>query len=223
MVAGTLTTYPNITHSVTPVGMAIKTLNFTVTEDGDPRGPLLRMFAEIENDSAQMECQFLPDIFLGLEDLVGLVDTPPYHGEITTTTTTDCLAPGETGVLMAVQRGISVDDLQMASTLTIALNPNNLQEYSPANEGPDITAAIAQTADGWTLSGTLTPTTTIWNYGMTVYPRDARGVLVAELLAFPGSLDTLPAGVPVPFETEAAECDFDDYLLFDTWIVGSAD
>ena len=223
MVSGTLTTYPNITPIVSPLGMTLETLNFTVTEDGDSRGPLVQMFAEIQNNSAQRECQFLPDVSLDFRELIGLVETPPYHGEITTTTITDCLAPGETGVLMAVQRGISLDDLEMASTLTIALGPNNLQEYSPATDGPDITTAIMQTADGWTLSGMLTPTTTIWNYGMTVYPRDARGVLVAELLAFPGNLDTLVAGVPVPFETEAADCDFDDYHLFDSWIVGSQD
>jgi len=223
MTSGTLTTFPNISVSITPVGFAVKTLNFVVTEDGDPRGPLLEMFAEIQNNSPQIECRFLPDILLEFEELIGLVETPPYHGELLATTVSDCLSPGEIGVLPAVQRGITLADLQMATTLTIDLSPANLDTFSPATDGPDITANVAQSGGGWTLSGTLTPTTTIWNYGMNVYPRDARGVLVAELLAFPGNLDTLPAGVPVPFETEAAPCSFDDYLLFDSWILGSAD
>jgi hypothetical protein len=44
--------------------------------------------------------------------------------------------------------------------------------------------------------------------------------LVAELLAFPGTLGTLSAGSTVEFETTATSCHFGEFVLFDSWIVG---
>lgn len=59
----------------------------------------------------------------------------------------------------------------------------------------------------------------IENYGLTVYPRDDRGLLVDELGAFPGELGTLPAGSSHDFETDASPCEISDVSWFHSWIV----
>ena len=50
---------------------------------------------------------------------------------------------------------------------------------------------------------------------------DSRGLIAAEMLAFPGELETLPAGVPVPYDTPGTECPFEVEYAFQSWIVGS--
>lgn len=55
---GILTAYPDIKVTVTPAAdFAITSFNFTVTDDGDERGPLLSLFAELKNVGTQQRCQ----------------------------------------------------------------------------------------------------------------------------------------------------------------------
>src|SRR5262245_19985496 len=103
--AGVLTAFPRIATSVTPAGLTLKSLNFVITEDGASRGPLLEMFGEVLNSSSRTECSFLPDVMLGFDEIISIVEAAPHFGTIITTVTTDCIGPGRTGVLIGVQRG----------------------------------------------------------------------------------------------------------------------
>ena len=219
---GTLTAFPNITATVLPAGFRLASLNFTVTEDGDSRGPLLEMFAEVENGTAETACDFLPSVDLSGDEILALVYAKPYFDEVVTSVTTECIAPGEAGVLSGVQRGITAEELGLATSLSIDLDPFGIGTTTPATNGPMVTSSVTTAAGGgWALAGQVTPRETIRNYGMRVYARDDRGLLFAELLAFPGELAALAAGAPVSFESEAADCQFGSHLLFDSWINGA--
>jgi hypothetical protein len=218
-VGGVLTTYPNITYSI-DTGFAVKSANFTVLDDGDTRGPLLTLFAEIQNNLTTPQCDFLPSVTLDGQDLIGLTYGAPYFNHNVTTVTTDCIAPGQVGVLTAVARGITAADLAAASFVSIGLSPGNFGTYLPATDRPLITANPTPGAMGDTLSGTVTPPATIHNYGMHVFPHDSRGVVSGDLRAFPNNLATLNAGVAVSFATEAVSCPFTTYMVADSWIEG---
>ncbi len=217
--SGVLSTYPNVSVSVTPAAFRATTLNFVVTEDGDSRGPLLEMFVEIVNNGTTTECNFVPTISLDGNELVGLVDTPPYFASGLATVTADCLGPGATGAIRALARGITSTEVAAATYLSIALGPSTFGTNLPASNPPKLTAEIANLTQGWGVKGTVTPAASIYNYGITIFPRNAQGVLYAQLLAFPNDLNTLTLGVAVPFETETVPCQFSDYELFDSWIL----
>jgi hypothetical protein len=217
--SGVLSTYPNVSVSVTPAAFRATTLNFVVTEDGDSRGPLLEMFVELENAGTTTECNFLPAISLDGIELVGLVDTPPYFSGGLTTVTADCLGPGATGAIRALARGITSTEVAAATYLSIALGPSSFGTNLPASNPPKLTAEIAKLTQGWGVKGTVTPAANIYNYSITIFPRNSQGVLYAQLLAFPNELNTLALGTAVPFETDTVPCQFGDYALFDSWIV----
>jgi hypothetical protein len=223
---GVLTTYPHIAHTIDD-GFALLTTNFVVTEDGDSRGPLLELFAEIQNTGSSPECQFLPDIWLDFDELVGLMRAQPHDSEYVTTVTTDCIPSGGVGVIRALARGITEDDLATAVWLTLDPHPSSFGTYTPATNGPTILgASLVEGQDpwdmeGWYLSGSLLIGTTIRNYGLRVFPRDDRGVLFADLVAFPNDLGILAGGSTVPFDTSAAPRSFDSDLRFQSWIVES--
>lgn len=223
---GVLTSHPDISISLFPTTLTADSASFVVKEDGDSRGPLLSVFVELRNTGTSTACTFIPDVSLDGEELVGLVETPPYHERVFDnlySTLTDCLAPGQTGVLLAVARGISEAELQTAYSLFIDATPQgdttgSIEYLSAVSEEPLLDAHVVQTADGHALGGTVTPVIPIFNYGLTVYARDSRGLLFAELLAYPGELEPLATGVAVDFESEPTPCAFDDYLAYQSWI-----
>lgn len=215
---GERTPYPDIELSVSPNGFQVLTVNYIVTDDGDPRGPLLEVYAEVQNTRGEPECLLLPDAFLGFDELIALVEAPAHFNEFSSVTD-DCLPDGGIGVMTAVARGISETDLENARSFSIDMNPNTFGEHVIASNTTLSDEEIVETEEGFLVSGTVTPTASIFNYGIRAYPIDSRGLVVGELLAFPGNLDTLAVGVGLPFETEATECEFDEYLTFESWIV----
>jgi hypothetical protein len=217
--AGILTAYPSQTWSVIPSHLRVTSVNFVVTEDGDERGPLLEMFGEIRNDGS-LECNILPDVFLDGEEVVTITETPPYQDEFSSVTA-DCLGTGEVAVFAGVARGIDEDDLEGAF-VSFDGSPNTfstpVRSAQPTIEAPSV--AMVE-GGGYGLTGTLRPHATIYNYALRVYPKDARGLIVDELLDFPNSLETLPAGSSWPIETGGTDCAFTDYLDFQGWIDGA--
>jgi hypothetical protein len=218
---GVLTPFPNIDVSVTPAAFQLTTLNFVVTEDGDPRGPLLEMLADIKNTGTKTECDFIPSIYLDGEELVGLPKTPPYMSTLLTSLTNDCLGPGETGAISAVARGVTKAELAAAGSLLVDLEPNTYGTYNPAKDPPQVTAEIAKLATGWGVKGTVTPKATIRNLEIRIFARNSQGVLTADLGAYPNTLGTLALGVPVSFESTTTPCEFEGYALYTSWIVGA--
>ena len=122
--------------SVAPSGFALKSVNFVIREDGDSRGPLLEMLAEVQNGRSTIECEFLPDVSLGAKAIVGLIATRPHYGASVMTVTNDCLGPGEVGVFYGLARGITTSTLDAESHLIVNVNPNTLDTFVPAANEP---------------------------------------------------------------------------------------
>lgn len=222
--SGTLTSYPNISVEVYPSSFRATTINFVITEDGDERGPLLDVYAEIQNISGGLECNILPELTFSAGDLVGIIEFPAYRQQsdiVDYTTLADCLGVGQVGILRANARGITAEDLQQAGSLFIDVTPYNLGfSYELPPEEPEVEATVVETNGGWVVSGTVTPGADIHNYGMYVFPRDANGLLMADYFVAPGNLETLYAGDAAPFESEPSACPFTEYALMHTWILG---
>ncbi len=224
VVDGVLTAFPHIEVSVTPeTDFALKSFNFTVKEDGDSRGPLLSLYAEMENIGTGLKCKFIPEVYLDFTEIITLADGPAYHLTIGSTmfsTTDECIRPGESVVLGGVQRGVTEEDLMNAMRLTIDAGSTNYptDEYNIAVP-PSVEADVVETDNGYAVAGNLTYVDTIYNQAVYVFPKDARGLIVDELVAFPGDLGTHFAGSTAPFETESTSCRFVDYELYQTWIL----
>lgn len=217
--SGERTAFPHIDAFVTPARFQLLSVNFVVTESDDPRGDLLEMFLEVQNSGSEVECRFVPDVTLDFQEIVGLLETPPHYTEFVMTVVSDCLSPGDVGVMRGVARGIGTDDLATAASLQVDLTPST-ESGSPATGVPTLSGQrVESSAEGFVIRGQVTPVTTIRNYGYTAYARDSRGLLFAELLAFPGELATLPAGSPIDFETGPTPCEISEYVEYQGWIV----
>lgn len=222
---GVLTPFPHIRYSISPSGFEIVSANFVVEHDGDTRGPLLSAYFEIRNGGAYVDCDIGADVYLDFRDLVGIVEGEPYYQRIGTgplfTVTSDCIAPGRSGVLHAVQRGIDETDLALTGDLSITLDiyRSSVVVYTPAGDGPLVDVSVRPVEGGYGVGGTITLQRTLHNYAMRFYPRDSRGVIVDELLAFPGHLEILPIASTQPFETLGTPGPIESYLFFDSWIV----
>ncbi|MCA9578532.1 MAG: hypothetical protein R3B40_13585 [Polyangiales bacterium] len=213
---GVRSAYPNIQYSA-GTGYRIDSVGVKVTEDGDSRGPLFEMFIEVTNTGATIGCSYLPDVSLDFEELLGTVDGDGYYNDFGSLYS--CIAPGQSGILTALERGLDRSDLEAASSLTITMNPFALGTYTRETDGPTFTQEdVVSDADGYGVAGRLSINTTIYNYGVSVYPRDSRGVFVDELLAYPGELGTLSAGSTIDFDTTRTPCAFSSYRTIDGWI-----
>jgi len=220
---GVLTPYPRLRFQIAPSGFQIVSANFTATEDGDSRGPLFQAYIEIRNVGSNVRCGFLPETFLGFDELVGRIDAEPYY-EVRTTSvspvTSDCIPPGGVGVLEAVQRGVTLEQLASEELLTVDVGPFDYDflTYASAIGDVRVTRSVGLAADGFALSGTVTPQRTVYNFAVYTFARDERGVLVDMLSAFPGTLDTLPAFVAQPYASDATPRRFSTYLSYASWI-----
>lgn len=221
---GALTAYPNIGVTVTPAtDFKITSFNFVVIDDDDPRGPLLKFFAELKNVGQGLHCNFLPSVHLDAKEIITLAYGPPRHlkiGDTVFTTVDECMSPGESVILSGVQRGITEANLKAAVKLTVEPEPSNTETtvYLAADPPDILTPEVVSLADGFGLKGTASYTKALHNHGIRVYPRDSRKLIVGELLAFPGDLGSHAAGTMTPFETSSTPCSFEQYELYQTWI-----
>lgn len=215
---GILTSHPNLQFDLGHEDFELLTVN--ILPSIAPSGiDTLDLYAEVRNIGLEDHCSFLFDPRLdGLEILVQL-EAPPHRQE-NYTTTHGCLRPGEVGILTGIQNDISADTIEAATSL--AFNMSSLSPLNPLSEptdSPTVDAMIVEGEEGGNLvSGTVTPNAASFNYSMRFYPRDSRGLLVDELLAFPGDLDSLTAGVTLDFASNESDCQFDDYVFLHGWI-----
>lgn len=215
---GILTSHPGMTFVLGHDSFELETVN--IVPSIAPSGiDTMDVYAELKNVSTEALCYIFSEATLdGLEILV-IADTPPHTDEILTTTGS-CLLPGETAILNGIQNDIPAATINGATVLSFNLTAS--ESYGVVTvpvDRPTVTASIAPgTLGGDVVSGTVVPQVSIYNYGMSFYARDSRGLIVAELLAFPGELSSLPAGVSIAFSSEESECQFDEYVLIDSWI-----
>lgn len=179
----------------------------------------LDLYAEVMNIGFEDHCSLLFDTRLDGLEIIVLAEAPP-HTQEDWTTTHGCLRPGEVGILTGIQNYITADMIEASTSLEF--NMTSLPPLNPLSQpidAPIVDATIVGGEEGGNLvSGTVTPTVPIYNYGMRFYPRDSRGLLVDELLAFPGDLDSLTPGVTLDFASNESGCAFDDYVFLHGWI-----
>ena len=215
---GILTSHPNLSIDIGHEDFEL--LSVTILPYIAASGiDTLDLYAEVMNIGLEDHCSFLFDTRLDGLEIIVLSQTPPHRQE-DFTTTHGCLRPGETGILTGIQNDISADMIEAATTLQF--NMTSLPPLNPLSEptdAPTVNAVIAEGAEGgYLVSGTSTPNAAIYNYVMSFYPRDSRGLLVDELLAFPGDLESLTAGITLEFASTESECQFDEYVFLQGWI-----
>jgi hypothetical protein len=216
---GVLTDTPNVRFTDVGVdGIAVVSSSMRVIEDGDERGGLLRWVGEIENTSNKLACRMLATVQFGAQELITVVDAPAYYDEYSGVTAS-CLRPGERGVFYGVERGFSPEDLEREISLRYDFESNVFGTYQRALDEPIVASEeMVERVDGYALEGELRLVSNLYNYSMNVYPRDARGLLVARLGAFPGDLEDLVAGQTLAFSTDATDAKFVGTVIYHSWI-----
>lgn len=218
-VAGVLTPFAGSTFLVSPSQFRLISFNVKMTDDGDTRGPLSEAYAEFQNTGSTVECSFLTNVFIGTAEFFGLPTTPPWRSEFGSVT--DCVGPGEVGVWEGLSRDLEPIDLELPLYVDLDLRPNGFGTHTRAF-GPNVTSeSVVMTDEGYAIAASLNVVDTIWNFGYDAYPKDERGVIIDELLAFPGELGTLSAGSVIPFETSSTECPITSFLSYFSWIDGA--
>lgn len=208
---GGKTRYPSIAHNVLG-SYEIESIGYLMNDAGTS----LQVFAEVRNTGATIGCLFLPDFFIDGYDLIGIVEASPYYGGISVTDA--CIPPGGTGVVLGVSNSVPSTILETASEIYIDMDPFSFGTYTPTSDAQVRDASVVESGTGFAIEGEIYVSSSLYNYGLNAYPRDGDGIIVDELLAFPGSLNTLPTGSTTPFLTEAIECEFSGYTTYGSWI-----
>lgn len=215
---GILTSHPGMTFVLGHDSFELETVN--IVPSIAPSGiDTVDVYAELRNVGTETLCYIFSDATLDGREILVMADTPPHKDEILTTTGS-CLLPGETAILNGIQNDIPAATINagtvFAFNLTASATP---YAVTVPVDRPTVTASIVPgTMGGDVVTGAVVPQVNIYNYGMSFYARDSRGLIVAELLAFPGELGSLPAGVSIAFSSEESECQFDEYVFIDSWI-----
>lgn len=147
--------------------------------------------------------------------ITGLIDAAA-HDDGSGIVTRDCIDPGAIGVYDGVADNVYASDLETGTSLDFVTNGFAFNTYTLVTGGPSLVSpTVIQTPSGhWALSGDVYTPYSIYNYRLVVYPRDARGLLFAQLLAFPGNLGTLAPGASTPFQTDVAYRPFTTYRAY---------
>jgi len=181
----------------------------------------LEMWVEIRNDGP-MACFLIPEASIAGTEVFGIITLDPHDGG-SSDVTASCIGPGGHGVFNGIAEGVTRADLEASPIISFDPGPFFADGYFPAAEPALVDPSVDMLDDGrYGYTATLVPARDIYNHGLTVFPKDAHGLVIAELLDFPNGLDLLPAGSEWPIETRGLECPFDDYLTFQSWIEGSA-
>lgn len=213
VVDGVLTTAPDIGLRLTPTDFRFLTANFYENSLG-----AAVLLAEVRNDGTERRCGFSPEVTAGsLPRFAAGLHTRPYF-TLTDTITEDCLEPGETGVLSA-WTSEPLSAVRATRIVDVQLTPNDFgmprEAVGPYVEGERLVSGPG----GTRVEGTLVADVAVENVLFRAYPRDSRGVLIAELLGTPSDLGAIPRGARIPFATGEVSCPVMEVESFLSWIV----
>ena len=215
------TPYPNQSWIWGPLALRPVNVNYVITDDGDARGPLVEMFAEIRNQSA-VQCNIAATATIDGTEITGVVWGVAYT-VLDSPATEPCVAMGETGVFYGVGRGLTEADLEASSEVVFESIPDT--SGSPVEaRAPGITGlSVRGQADGSAaVAGTIIPVEDVFGYTFRAFPRDDRGVFYDELTTTVEDGATLTTGSSYPFVTESNECAFTAFFPTPSWTVGTA-
>lgn len=134
-----------------------------------------------------------------------------------------CIAPGKIGSFYT--NGFADSMTALGSVATIAVKFGSLTEpgVAPDPNAPDVTSQPQSTNLGYEVNGTIAVATNggpINDVRLDVYPRDATGLVLAQLSAV--DLGAITQGSPFPFTTDAITPAFTEYRQFVQYIQGAA-
>jgi hypothetical protein len=210
-VDGTLTTTPDIAWRLTPTDFRFLTMNLDEQDTG------VVLLAEVRNDGSTTRCDFFPQVTAGSGPrFAASLHTAPRF-TLATGITTDCLGPGETGVLAAFGDA-SLAEVRAARIVDVQLMPSDFGAPTDAMGAFVEGERIVDVPGGARVEGTLVAELAVENLFYRAYARDARGVIVAELTATPGDLDPIARGSRIPFTTRTFGCPITEVWSYLSWI-----
>ncbi|MGE0788104.1 MAG: hypothetical protein AB7S26_20705 [Sandaracinaceae bacterium] len=218
---GELTAYPSNVATLRPAGFALHSVNFVFVPADGAIEAQIRMFAEVENHSGANLCTSIPDVRAGGYDLNATSVQGSTYVFPGLSVSTSCVADGESGVFLAVLRGVTESEfLAAVTTLSIDLEPNSTsgigEMRSTATTLSNLT--IEETAAGFVLQGHVEATEAVRNYYLDVFAVDSRGLITEHLSAPDSGALTLGVGVAEDFVSDPSACPFVDQVVVENMI-----
>jgi hypothetical protein len=201
---GVLTNRPTITFTNTATN-GLKVVNaYFVYQVG-----YINWWGEAINNGTQPSCIPLGTVTMDGATVTTTVHAPPYMSGLTSTSA--CVAPGAKGQFWGIAQG------NFANISNVDYSFTGLSEA--ATPATDVQVQNA-TVSGETVTGQVSVAAAVYNFGVDVFVRDCRGVLVDKVPAFPGNLMDLSPGQSLAFTTNPAARPFDDFVTLPSWIEG---
>jgi len=182
-------------------------------------------YGELQNKGSKLAC--LTSIDLGFQDASGatlasfhtFANGDPYMSD-GGTVTSPCIKPGQIAGIYTNAFAPSSVAIASTRTITVKYGPHDFPAYKAVTNAPRVDATVIPYGQGESaLMGTLTGQgSTIYNIGVDFYPRDATGLVVAELHAT--DLETLTVGGTFAFTTLGA-APFTQYRASTSFINGA--
>jgi hypothetical protein len=210
----------------TPATPSLALLSSNLLQDPSGSQVFQQWFGEVKNNGSALVCLLRIDVsFQGaggaqLASFTSFASADPYMFG-TSALTMPCLLPGEVGSFYDNGFAGAAIPLADVKTIAIKLSPNEFPGAVPAPHAPLVSSHVTPVFSGFGVTGTLTGNSgPIYNIALDMYPRDASGLVLAQLSAV--DLDTLEPGASFPFTTVSVSSDFTQYRQFADFIDGPA-
>jgi hypothetical protein len=131
-----------------------------------------------------------------------------------------CIPAGAIGSFY--QNGFADSSVSIEGVTTLGVQFGSLTDATdvPDPNAPTVSVTVESSAIGYSLAGTITETVgTISNIGYRAYPRDATGLVLAQLEGL--DLDSLAPGSSYALTTEDIDSPFTEFRGYATYIEGA--
>lgn len=221
-----LPTTATTTFSATTVAQGLTLVSMNVVPD--PEGTLnyVEWFGEVKNNGTATIC--FPQAHFSFKNAAGVVlwtdttyaDTLPYLS--TSTLSTSCLAPGESGAFWTNDLPSSLFVVSAIGSLTVdfdGLAVTGATKFSQTLTSNVVSDDIYMDGNHWGMSGSLSPSQTIRNVGISGYTKSSGGLLTGRLTDT--NLGTITASTAWAFGTglgiegpkPASVLTYDDFII----------
>lgn len=203
-------------------GLALRSLNIVA----DSLTDYTEWFGEVVNEGTQVIC--FPIATFTFKSGSGVVlwtddvyaDALPYMGSLTTSM--PCLGPGEHGAFWTNDLSTVAPSNVASVSITFDGLITTGTKFVQTMTSTVVPDTIYQDGNHWAMSGTLSPSQTIYNVGIDAYPKSASGLLLDDLIDT--NLGTITANTSWSFEsgTGVEGTKPVELLVFDSFILGSS-
>lgn len=201
---GVLTNQPQANFSPVTGVFTIRTANiFLRTTDVDTD---IIVYGEYRNDAAVPHCTVFADMYVGGLLVEGLGEGTAHRDSGSSSQSSKtCIAAGATAPFWGVESDVSTTLLSGTPNITFDFESSTFASGTNVSHTgtPAATITSRGAADGCGSIVNLTATTSIsvYNYAVSIFPRDSRGLLVDRRTAYAANLADVPASSMVSFST----------------------